>query len=209
MFTGLVEEVGRITSLSHAAKMMNITVEASRILDDVKIGDSIAVSGACLTVTRFDSRSFTVQAVDETVKRTTLSSKQPGSPVNLERSLRFGDRLGGHLVQGHVDGVGSVVSRAGTKDNVELGFSVDKELERYLAEKGSIAIDGVSLTVTYVKAGGFGVSVIPHTIGETTLGVLRPGNAVNLETDVIARYIERLMGREDALTMDRLRTLGY
>jgi len=209
MFTGLVEEVGRIASLSRTANMMNITVEASRILDDVKIGDSIAVSGACLTVTRFDSRSFTVQAVEETVKRTTLSSKRPGSPVNLERSLRLGDRLGGHLVQGHVDGVGSVVSRTGTKDNAVLSFSVDKGLARYVAEKGSIAIDGVSLTVTYVKPGEFGVSVIPHTLAETTLGTLRPGDTVNLETDVIARYIERLMGSEDSLTMERLRTLGF
>jgi len=209
MFTGLIEEVGRVASVVRRGRMIDITVEARKILGDVNIGDSIAVSGACLTVTAFGESSFTVQAVEETLRRTTLSAVRPGTPVNLERSLRLGDRLGGHLVQGHIDGTGRIVSRRGDSGNVVFGIAPEAGLSRYIAEKGSIAVDGVSLTVTYADKSEFGVSVIPHTLEETTLARLRAGDRVNLETDVLARYVEALMKRGGGLTMEGLERLGF
>jgi len=209
MFTGLIEEVGTIESVSRHGRMFDITIGASYILDGIKIGDSIAVSGPCLTVIALDDSSFTVQAVEETLRRTTLEKMKKGTPVNLERSLRLGDRLGGHLVQGHVDGTGKIVARKGTPGNVVLGIAPETDPSRYIVEKGSIAVDGISLTVAYAKKSEFGVSVIPHTLEMTTLKQARVGDTVNLETDVIAKYVEKLLGKADGLTMDRLRDMGF
>jgi riboflavin synthase len=209
MFTGLIEEVGHIVSISRRGQMIDFTIGAQTILDDVNIGDSISVSGACLTVTTSGEKSFTVQAVEETLRRTTLGKISFGNPVNLERSLRLGDRLGGHLVQGHVDGTGRITSRKGTSGNVLLGIAPEPGLEHYIAEKGSVAVDGVSLTVTFAKKGEFGVSIIPHTLQATTLEKIRSGDIVNLETDIIAKYVEKLLGRGGSLTLSNLEELGF
>jgi len=209
MFTGLIEEVGHILAVSRHGRMIDFTIEARSILDDVKTGDSIAVSGACLTVTAFGDSSFTVQAVEETLRRTTLENKKKGSSVNLECSLCLGDRLGGHLVQGHIDGTGRIVSKKGNPDNVLFGIAPEPGLDRYIAEKGSVAVDGISLTVTYAKKGEFGVSVIPHTLRVTTLDKARVGDTVNIETDIIAKYTEKLLGGDSGFTTDRLKDLGF
>jgi len=209
MFTGLVETVGRVVRIERRGAVIGITIEAPSILGDARVGDSISIGGACLTVTAFDESSFTVQAVEETLRRTTLARLARGRRVNLERSLRLGDRLGGHIVQGHVDGTGTIAGRTGTAENVVFGIAPEPSLERYIAEKGSVTVDGVSLTVTYARRGEFGVSVIPHTLKATTLSDLRVGDTVNIETDIISRYVEKLMGGETPLTMDRLKELGF
>ena len=209
MFTGLIEEVGHIISISRHGRMIDFTIEAHSILDDMKIGDSIAISGACLTVTSIGDTSFTVQAVEETLRRTTIEHLKKGSPVNLECSLRLGDRLGGHLVQGHVDGTGRIISKKGTPDNVLLSITPETGLDRYIAEKGSIAVEGISLTVTYVKKREFGVSVIPHTLQATTLDHVRVGDQVNLEIDIIAKYVEKLINKDGSLTLNYLKDLGF
>ncbi len=209
MFTGLVEEVGYINAIYRRGRMLNFTIDVSASLDDMNIGDSIAVNGACLTVTEIGNSSFTVQAVEETLMRTTLENLKKGDPVNLERALCLGDRLGGHLVQGHIDGTGRIVARKGNADNVIISIAPKHDLERYIVEKGSIAIDGISLTVTYAKTGEFGVSIIPHTLKATTLGKARIGDHVNIETDIIAKYVEKLMKAKGSLTTDRLHNLGF
>ena len=209
MFTGLVEEVGYINAIYRRGRMLNFTIDVSASLDDMNIGDSVAVNGACLTVTEIGNSSFTVQAVEETLMRTTLENLKKGDPVNLERALCLGDRLGGHLVQGHIDGTGRIVARKGNADNVIISIAPKHDLERYIVEKGSIAIDGISLTVTYAKTGEFGVSIIPHTLKATTLGKARIGDHVNIETDIIAKYVEKLMNVKGSLTIDRLHNLGF
>ncbi len=186
MFTGIVEELGRF----RGAEGSRYTFEAERVLDDVGVGDSIAVNGCCLTVVDSGPGWWQADVVDETLRRTTLGRLHAGDPVNFERSLRLADRLGGHLVQGHVDGVGTVAS--GPPD---LVVEPPPELLAYVAEKGSVAVDGVSLTVARVLEGAFAVAVIPHTARVTTLGRRRAGDAVNVEVDVIARYVGRLLGQ--------------
>jgi len=209
MFTGLIEEIGIVESVSHRGRMIDLAVGARTILDDVRIGDSIAVSGICLTVTSFDDSRFSVQAVEETLSRTTLEAVRRGTKVNLERSLRLGDRLGGHIVQGHVDGTGRIVAKKGDAENIVFGIAPEADIERYIAEKGSITVDGISLTVTYAKRGEFGVSIVPHTLKATTLDNAVIGDRINLETDVIAKYIEKLLGGNERLTFDKLKKLGF
>ena len=209
MFTGLIEEVGSVASTVRRGPVMDITIRAAAVLEGMRIGDSISIHGACQTVVAVGGSSFTVQAVEETLRRTTLESLRKGAAVNLERSLRLGDHFGGHLVMGHVDGVGRVVKVGGTRENIILTVAPPANLTRYIAEKGSVTIDGVSLTVTHASDSEFGVSVIPHTIGATTLGDVRPGDAVNLEADIIARYVEHLLGRSETLSLDRLAGLGF
>ncbi|MDP2983286.1 MAG: riboflavin synthase [Candidatus Latescibacter sp.] len=209
MFTGLIEEVGKVVSTVRRGSMMDITIEAHVILDDMKLGDSVSISGACQTVTGFDTSTFTVQAVEETLRRSTLGDLANGEAVNLERSLRLMDRLGGHLVQGHVDGTGKITRIGGTGENKLISIAQPPELSRYIVEKGSIAVDGVSLTVTYARAAEFRVSVIPHTLGATTLSRARVGDRVNLETDIIAKYVEKLLGPKDPLSMHHLEELGF
>jgi len=209
MFTGLIEEIGYINAINRSGSMLNFTIAAPASFHDMNIGDSIAVNGACLTVTEIGDSTFSVQAVEETLRRTTLENLKKGVPVNLERALCLGDRLGGHLVQGHIDGTGRIVARKGNTDNVIISIAPKHELERYIVEKGSIAIDGISLTVTYAKTGEFGVSIIPHTLNATTLGKARIGDHVNIETDIIAKYVEKLMNVKGSLTIDRLHNLGF
>lgn len=199
MFTGIVEEVGAVVALELAPsgaadRDARLTVRGPLAASDARPGDSIAVSGVCLTVTGLgDDGTFTVDVMPETLRRTALGDLAPGSPVNLERALRADARLGGHVVQGHVDGVGTIRSRdPGPRwDDVEI--ALDPALARYVAEKGSITVAGVSLTVTHVTDDTFGISLIPTTLAATTLGTLAPGARVNLEVDVLAKYVERLL----------------
>ncbi|WP_457637681.1 riboflavin synthase [Oceanithermus sp.] len=192
MFTGIVEEVGRVARAEPAGGNLRVWIEAEKVLEGTEVGDSIATSGACLTVVEIGERGFAVELARETVNRT-APRWRPGARVNLERAARVGDRLDGHLVTGHVDGVGRVTRfdrRPGAHD---LFVEAPAELARYIAPKGSITIDGVSLTVVSVRGRVFSVTLIPHTLQVTTLGELKVGDAVNLEIDIIARYVERLL----------------
>ena len=209
MFTGIIEEVGHIVSVTIRGKIMDLTIGANTIIDDIKIGDSISIGGVCQTVTEIGDSTFAVQAVEETIKRSTFRKLTKGSTVNLERALRLGDRLGGHLVQGHVDGTGRIISKKEYADNVLFSVTPEAGLDRYIVEKGSIAVDGISLTVTYTKSGEFGVSIIPHTYKSTTLAAIRTGDLVNLETDIIAKYIEKLLEGKKSLTINHLKELGF
>ena len=209
MFTGLIEEIGQIVSVNRHEHLVDITIEAHTVFDDLSIGDSITINGACLSVTSIGDNAFTVQAVDETINRTTLGNLKRGSSVNLERALRVGDRLGGHLVQGHVDSTGRVTSVRKTGNNLLISIAADPGFERYIVEKGSITIDGISLTVTYVRGGEFGVSIIPHTTAVTTLQHARIGDRVNLETDILAKYVEKLLHTGGGLTINHLEKLGF
>jgi len=193
VFTGIVEEVGQIMGADPASPLRSLTIAANVVLEDAHLGDSIAVNGACLTITDFDSGSFSVGVVPETVRRTNLGSLTPGDGVNLERPLLPTSRLGGHFVQGHVDGTGRVASVAPERTAVNVRIEADPSILRYVVEKGFIAIDGASLTVTAVDAGGFGVSLIPYTQMNTASGLRNPGAIVNLEVDILAKYLEKLV----------------
>ena len=193
MFTGLIEEVGTIESVEDRGQGRRLQVRARTVLSDARVGDSLAIDGCCLTVIECDAERFTVEAVPETLARTTLGDREPGDPVNLERALRLDQRLGGHLVQGHVDGVGVVRSMMPEGDGVRLVLDVPDGLTRFVAEKGSLSVDGVSLTVARDLRGGCEIALIPHTLTHTTAGEYRPGRRVNLEVDLVARYLARLL----------------
>jgi riboflavin synthase len=192
MFTGIVEELGEVVGLDDQIDAARLTVRGPEVTSDVANGDSIAVNGVCLTVTSSDGDTFTADVMRETLTRSSLGTAVPGTPVNLERSVRLADRLGGHLVQGHVDGVGEVVSRSPGEHWDVVRIAMPPGLDRYVVEKGSIAVDGISLTVTAVTGDWFEVSLIPETLKRTTLGHKQPGETVNLEVDVIAKYVEKL-----------------
>lgn len=193
MFTGLVEELGRIRAMTRGAHSIRLTIAAEKVLQDVKLGDSIAVDGACLTVVEFSAASFTVDVMPETFDRTTLSLKKSGDPVNLERTLRVGDRLGGHIVSGHVDAVATLVSVT-PRDNANiLRIQLPRQLAPFLIPQGSVAVDGVSLTVVDCGEDWFEVSLIPHTWDVTILSGKRAGDKVNVETDVLGKYIFRMV----------------
>ncbi len=192
MFTGLVEEIGRVMALEVRPDGARLRVAAVRVLEGLALGDSVAVDGACLTVAAIHGDGFEIDAVSETLRRTALGDRAIGDAVNLERALRVGDRLGGHLVQGHVDGTGEIraVSDEGTGSRLTLAAA--PEILRYVVEKGSITVDGVSLTVAARDSEGFAVALIPHTLDETTLGHASAGRRVNLEVDLVAKYVEAL-----------------
>ncbi|WP_127127639.1 riboflavin synthase [Georgenia sp. SYP-B2076] len=193
MFTGLVEEVGTIRSRREVDGAVLLSVAARAAREGLAHGDSVAVAGVCLTVRDLDDGGFVADVMPESLRRTSLGRLAPGDPVNLERATRVGARLGGHIVQGHVDGVGTVVRREPGPRWDEVEVELPPALARYVAEKGSVAVEGVSLTVTHVTASTFGVSLIPTTLAGTTLGALAVGAAVNLEVDVVAKYVERLL----------------
>jgi len=196
MFTGIVEELGEVVSVEHLAEAARLTVRGPRVTAGVAHGDSIAVNGVCLTVTAVAGATFTADVMAETLSRSALGALEPGSPVNLERSLRVGDRLGGHMVQGHVDGVARVLSRVTGEHWDVVRIAMPPGLSRYLVEKGSVTVDGVSLTVSALGEPWFEVSLIPTTLAVTTLGRVRPGDSVNLEVDVIGKYVERMLRAE-------------
>jgi riboflavin synthase len=199
MFTGIVEELGRVRAITHAEGGARLEITCTDVIDDAAVGDSIAVNGCCLTVVELGDGWWAADAQIETLDRTTLGALAPGDPVNLERPLRVGDRLGGHLVLGHVDGVGDVVKVEPQADgSSRVTVRAPGELARHLVEKGSVTVDGVSLTITTVSdpiglGAEFGVALIPHTLAVTTLGVRNAGDRVNLEADMIAKHVERLL----------------
>jgi len=194
MFTGIVEEVGTVLAVDHAGEDARLTLRGPLVTSDTPVGGSIAVDGVCLTVTAVGDGSFTVDAMPETMRRTALGSLAVGDTVNLERAVPVTGRLDGHIVQGHVDGVGEVLERHPGPRWDDIVVSLPPELARYVAEKGSIAVSGVSLTVTSVGPDRFGISLIPTTLAATTWGRLAVGDRVNLEVDVIAKYVERMLG---------------
>lgn len=194
MFTGIVEELGKVGHRTERGEGVRLEIEASSVLSDVSDGASIAVNGCCLTVVDSGADWWAAHVQPESLRRTCLGALQVGDPVNLERPVRLSDRLGGHLVQGHVDATGSLGRRKALDDgSVEMHFGAPSEILRYVVGKGSIAVDGISLTVTTVDADGFGVAVIPHTLEVTNLGTKGEGACVNLEVDLIAKYVERLV----------------
>ncbi|MGI6126861.1 MAG: riboflavin synthase [Planifilum sp.] len=196
MFTGIVEEVGRIEGIKRRGASMVLEVACRRVLEDVRIGDSIAVNGVCLTVISFSDSTFSADVMPETMNRTNLGELQIGSPVNLERALAAGDRFGGHFVQGHVDGTGMIESLTPDENAVRFRIGVPEELTRWMVEKGSVAINGISLTLVEVGERHLTVSVIPHTLEATQLKEAQVGDRVNIECDMIAKYTAKLLSRE-------------
>ncbi|GII53905.1 riboflavin synthase subunit alpha [Planotetraspora thailandica] len=192
MFTGIVEELGEVVALEPQPDAARLSVRGEIVTGDARHGDSIAVNGVCLTVAGVEGDTFTADVMKETLNRSSLGALRPGSRVNLERAVRADQRLGGHIMQGHVDGTGVVLSREPAEHWEVVRVSLPENLNRYVVEKGSIAVDGISLTVVAVEPDAFSVSLIPTTLGLTTLGRKQPGEPVNLEVDVIAKYVEKL-----------------
>ena len=217
MFTGIIEEVGTLSRIDRATGFCQLAIRASKVLDDCKPGDSISVNGTCLTVTRQSSDGFVADVMAETMRRTNLGELKVGDRLNLERSLRLSDRLGGHIVAGHVDEVGTIMELKPEDIATLMTVGVSPELMKYVAVKGSVCVEGVSLTVTDVSNSSFQVSLIPFSKENTTLGPKRVGDAVNIEVDMLARYVERLIhhGKENSIetpdTIDQnfLRTHGF
>ncbi len=213
MFTGLVEDCGSIKNIVRTATSAVVTLNTALPTDSLTKGDSIAVNGVCLTVVATGSDSFSADISPETFSCTTLETLQSGSRVNLERALRVGDRLGGHIVTGHVDSIGSIRQISPAQNAILIDIEVPSETGRYLIEKGSVAVDGISLTINSVAGNVFQLSIIPHTLSVTTLKDLRPGSQVNIETDIIGKYVERLMSskpeKQSALTSELLAKHGF
>ena len=205
MFTGIVEEVGAVRSAGDG----RLAVAARKVLDDAKLGDSIAVNGVCLTIVEMTGDSFSVDVMPETLRRTNLGALKAGDRLNLERPLAVGGRFGGHFVQGHVDGMGRVASVKPERDAILLRFETTPGIMRYIVEKGFIAVDGVSLTVVECSSTAFGVSLVDYTQRNSTLGGKKPGDVVNLEVDIIAKYVERLRGGGSAITKEFLAEHGF
>ncbi len=191
MFTGIIEGLGTVKSLSRVAGGLRMGIEANFPIERIRVGDSVAVSGACLTVVRFQESIFEVDVAPETLSKTILGEAKVGDGVNLERPLRLGDRLDGHIVTGHVDGVGTVKAKRPLANAILFTFGVEEALSRYMVQKGSVAVDGISLTINECKRGSFEVSIIPHTAKMTTMGFKKVGDVVNIETDMIGKYVER------------------
>jgi riboflavin synthase len=215
MFTGIVETTGKVTRIDRLSESVRLSIAAGRVSEDVALGDSIAVNGVCLTVVSIDAPELVFDAVYETLRRTTLGSLAVGDVVNLERAMVANGRFGGHIVQGHVDGVGRIASMRPVGNAWQVFIDVDPNLMRYIVEKGSICIDGISLTVADAGGASFSVSVIPHTWENTTLSTRRAGDSLNIECDIIGKYIERLMGfststnTAPSVSMDMLVRTGF
>jgi len=212
MFTGLIEEVGTVGGVRRGQTGADVTVRASSVLEDTRVGDSIACNGCCLTVTELGADSFVVHAGTETLSRTTVGEWTSGARVNLERALSAGARLGGHFVQGHVDAVGQVLAVTPEGETTRWRFLLPDSLQPFVVNKGSITVDGISLTVTTIVPGAFEVAIIPHTLAHTTLGTAPVGARVNLEVDILAKYVHRMvsaMGAGGGITEDFLREQGF
>jgi len=223
MFTGIIEEQGTIASVRQGAKGAVLTIKAKKVLEGTAIGDSIATNGVCLTVTQIHGDTYDVDVMAETMRRSNLGELKAGNHVNLERALRLDSRLGGHIVSGHIDGTGKIKSLKREDNAVWVTIAADKKILRYIVEKGSITIDGISLTVATVSGEDFAVSIIPHTGEETGLLKKNPGDTVNLENDLMAKYVEKLLGlgpakdnsqkeesqKESRISMDFLAEHGF
>ncbi len=203
MFTGIVEEVGQVKSIRKNGQALVLTIGASKVLEDVKKGDSIASNGVCLTVTDFKQDEFSVDAVEETIKKTNLYDLRPGDPINLERALQVNSRLGGHILQGHVDGLGQVRSIRKKKMSTIFEIGAKREIMDLVLAQGSIGINGISLTVSELGEESFKVSIIPTSLKETNLKNLRVGDLVNLETDLIGKYIKKYLDEQNTSKIDR------
>ncbi len=211
MFTGIIAALGDVTALQAKGGDLSLLIDAGKLdCSDVKLGDSIAINGVCLTVVSIQAQQLAFDVSQETISRSSLAALKAGSQVNLEKALAVGDRLGGHFVSGHVDGLGQVSSIKDVARSWQMAVAVPADLHRYIAEKGSICIDGASLTVNKVTANGFEVNIIPHTLQETIIKDYQVGKKVNLEVDLIARYLERLLPAQGSkLTPDFLKQNGY
>ena len=212
MFTGIVEEIGRIERIDKNPRLTHLVVAVKKVNEDVNVGDSIALNGTCLTVVSFNSSSVTFEAMDETMERTTLKFRKAGDSVNLERALTLSSRLGGHIVTGHVDEVGRILSIADDGDAKVYRLSISGKNAPLVVEKGSVAIDGVSLTVVSSDSAGFSVSVLPYTRKESIIGGYTAGSLVNIETDVIGKYVSSLMNKNsnnEGLTLEKLIRSGF
>lgn len=193
MFTGIVEELGTIANMQQSGEAMKLTIHAKKILSDVHLGDSIAVNGICLTVTSFTTTSFTVDAMPETMQSTSLRMLKPHSKVNLERAMAANGRFGGHFVSGHIDGIGTILNKKQHYNAVYYKIAISDELLRYCLQKGSIAVDGTSLTIFDIDESSITISLIPHTVSESVIGTKNAGDIVNIECDMIGKYIERFI----------------
>lgn len=209
MFTGIIQALGTVKSLTRAGADAVLEIETGLTATEAKTGDSIAVNGACLTVKKLTGKGFAADVSQESLSRTTLGSLKAGDRVNLEKSLRLNDLLGGHLVLGHVDGVGKVAERTVRSNSIVFAIETDGSLTRYLVEKGSVAVDGISLTVNRCEGNRFYINIIPVTAGETTLGFRKIGDRVNLETDIIGKYVERFLKPEKGIDLDFLAKHGF
>ena len=209
MFTGIVEEIGTITNVSKGARECVYTISASKVLEDIHVGDSIAVNGVCLTVTSFDSGSFRADVMNESLRRSNLGDLRKGSSVNLERAMSANGRFGGHIVSGHIDGTGVLLSCEREANAVWLTVSADESLMRYIIMKGSVALDGVSLTVARLNKDAFAVSLIPHTGEETTLLAKKTGERINIECDIVGKYVEKLCGKSSGIDEAFLKKYGF
>ena len=214
MFTGIIEEIGTVLDLKRMGELQQMTIQAAFVLEGTKLGDSINIEGICQTVVAVKDAAFVVESVRETLERTTLGALRTGDRVNLERSLRLSDRLGGHLVMGHVDGVARIVKRTDRPHGALFSFELSETLMKYIAPRGSVAIDGISLTVVSASGTRFEISIIPHTLEETTLFHKRIGDRVNVEVDMLARYVESMLEGESpesqgGLTINRLEEMGF
>lgn len=218
MFTGIIEETGKIKNVKKGIKSCIIEIEASEVIEDVKIGDSIAVNGVCLTVTKLTENGFTADVMAETMRETSLSVAKNGTYVNLERAMKMNGRFGGHIVSGHIDGIGTIVGKTKEDNAVWFDIKTKPEVMKYIADNGSVAVDGISLTVAKVSDDSFSVSVIPHTRSKTIILNKNKGDIVNIETDMLFRYIEKLMNyknkdkkmkNQSAITIDYLIENGF
>ncbi len=205
MFTGLIEEIGTVESIKKGPKSATITIKAEKVLEGTKLGDSIATNGVCLTVTSFSSNGFDVDVMAETMRKSNLNNLSPGNKVNLERALKLGDRLGGHIVSGHIDGVGAIKNFQQEDNAIWVSIAAPLDILKYIINKGSITVDGISLTVAYLDNECFKVSIIPHTGDETTLLEKNIGDKVNLEVDMIGKYIEKFLSlKEDNVSKSNI-----
>lgn len=203
MFTGIIEEIGLVSNIQHTGESFVLTIDAARILEDVNLGDSIAVNGVCLTVTSFSKNKFKVDVMPETVKATSLQTVKRGSKVNLERAMAAGGRFGGHFVSGHVDGTGVIKGKKQFENAVYYEIEADSDLLSYIILKGSVAVDGTSLTVFGVTEDSFTLSLIPHTLGETVLGTKGTGDIVNIECDMIGKYVGHFLSNRQQSSQKR------
>jgi len=214
MFTGIIEEIGKIQKTEPVAGGISLKIEAKKILEDISVNDSICIDGVCLTATKIDDSGFWVDAVGATLEKTTFAGVNSSTSVNLERSLRLNDRLGGHLVQGHVNGIGTITELKKIGENYQLKISVPEDLEKYLIKEGSIAINGISLTIADLIANQVIISIIPHTWQNTTLQLKQLNDNVNVEIDILAKYVEKLLAKKDGekkidISENWLKELGY